>query len=582
MNLRPIQKNAIEKIMSAVQNGKTDIFIQAPTGTGKSLIALEIAKLLNERYNWDSFILTSEKLLQQQYESDCQTKFAERHSHVQSISGIDTYNCAVNGKKFSLGHCKILGMSNQKALRQLPCAATCEYLQRWVSAQNTSAAVFNYSYYLIQMNYVLKKMGEFAPFQKRNVVICDEAHSLPDIIEKHFACYIENTVVDRIINVQNALRTDSVFIDFLGVKWFELGQTVNQLLKTKFSETGKHLDLLRYIYEQGTVILTKIQKSKLILKHRFKINISDDATVDDFVSAATLIDERLPNSVKQFLSFADDFKDQMCKLEDYIAIINEQGIDNMIVDGSGGKRIYHNLSDDKLFKQHFSPFSDIRIYLSATLQTENLLNRWKPDTDTTEIINLNSGWDETKSPIVMKKTANFSYSNIKKALVAAVREIDKICKIHKNERGIIHTTSYEILNHLMENAKSIKRFVAYKTTDEKIKILQNWNSYPKNAVLIGPSLTQGVDMADDFSRFNVIVKIPFPNVSSALWRKRFQKRRNIYYAEAAIVLEQAAGRATRHADDHSITYILDERADKFIKNKSTRKYFSDEFLKRIN
>jgi Rad3-related DNA helicase len=182
----------------------------------------------------------------------------------------------------------------------------------------------------------------------------------------------------------------------------------------------------------------------------------------------------------------------------------------------------------------------------------------------------------------MKKTANFSYSNTKKALVAAVREIDKICKIHKNERGIIHTTSYEILNHLMENAKSAKRFVAYKTTDEKIKILQNWNSYPKNAVLIGPSLTQGVDMSDDFSRFNVIVKIPFPNVSSALWRKRFQKRRNIYYAEAAIVLEQAAGRATRHADDHSITYILDERADKFIKNKSTRKYFSDEFLKRIN
>ena len=581
MNLRPIQKTAIDQILFAIQNGKTDIFVQAPTGTGKSLIALELAKKLNEIYDWDSFILTSEKLLQQQYESDCKTKFAERHSHVQSISGIDTYNCSINGKKFSLGHCKVLGLSNQKALRDMPCAANCEYLQRWVEAQNTSTAVFNYSYYLIQMNYVLKKMGEFAPFQKRNVVICDEAHSLPDIIEKHFACYIDNTVVDRIIDVQNALRTDAVFIDFLGVKWFELGQSINSLLKTKYSDIATHFSLLSHIYNQGNVIKQKIEKSKLILKRKYNINIGEGASTEEFIAAANLVDGRMPNSVKGFLKFADDFKDQMCKLEDYITIINEQGLNNMIVDGKGGKRIYHNLSDDKLFKQHFSPFSDVRIYLSATLQTDNLLQRWNPDINTTEIINLNSGWDESNSPIHLQKVENFSHKNTKNALKAAVTAIDKICRTHKNERGIIHTTSYEILNYLKTNAKSTKRFVAYTTTSEKINILQNWNTYPKNSILIGPSLTQGVDMTDDCARFNVIVKIPFPNVSSALWRKRFQKKRNVYYAEAAIVLEQAAGRASRHANDTSITYILDERADKFIKNKSTRKYFSTEFLNRI-
>jgi Rad3-related DNA helicase len=70
-------------------------------------------------------------------------------------------------------------------------------------------------------------------------------------------------------------------------------------------------------------------------------------------------------------------------------------------------------------------------------------------------------------------------------------------------------------------------------------------------------------------------------VSSSLWRKRFQKRRYLYYAETATVLEQSAGRASRHSNDNSTTYILDSRADKFVKSKNTRNFFSTEFLKRI-
>jgi len=580
MQLRQLQIDAIKKVLDAIKNGKNDILIQAPTGTGKSLIALEIAKLLNEHYKWDSFILTSEKLLQQQYENDCQNKFAERHIRVQSISGIDTYNCHINGKKFSLGHCKIMGLSNRKALN-LPCAATCEYLQRWVQAQDSPTAVFNYAYYLIQMNYVLKKMGEFAPFQKRNVVICDEAHSLPDIIENHFACYIDKNVIDEIIAVQTALRDESVFIEFLGAKWVELSQTISELLKTPYKNVESHFKLLQIIFAHGSAILMKIADSKRTIKFKYKINVSDDASIDEFVTAAISTNERIPESVKKFLKFSDDFKDRMCKLEDYITIINEQGIDNLIVDGKGTKRIYHNLYDEQLFKQHFMPFSDVRIYLSATLQPEILAKRWNLDPETTEIIELKSGWDPTNSPIVLKNVDNFSHSNVKNALKQSIQTIDEICKKHKNERGIIHTTSYDVLDYLKTNAKSAKRFIVYKNTAEKMQILQNIDSYKKDAIIIGPSLTQGVDLSDDLARFNIIVKLSYPNVSSSLWRKRFQKRRYLYYAETATVLEQSAGRASRHANDNSITYILDSRANKFIKSKNTRNFFSTEFLKRI-
>ena len=88
---RKAQKQAIIQILTAIKEGKTDIFVQAPTGTGKSLIALELAKIAYERKGWNSFILTSEKLLQAQYEADCSLKYDLRYENTISISGVDNY-----------------------------------------------------------------------------------------------------------------------------------------------------------------------------------------------------------------------------------------------------------------------------------------------------------------------------------------------------------------------------------------------------------------------------------------------------------------------------------------------------------
>jgi ATP-dependent DNA helicase DinG len=581
VQLRDIQTEAIAKVLAAVKKGKTDILIQAPTGVGKSLIALELAKHFEEQ-GLNNFILTSDKLLQQQYEDDCAGKFNERHGNVVSISGIDNYNCHINGKKFSLGHCKTLGLSNRKALANLPCAASCMYLQRWKNAQASPTAVFNYSYYLIQMNYVLNKLGEYAPFQRRNVVICDEAHSLSNIIESHFACFVDNTFVKNIKEVQDQLREDQVYIEFLGVKYGELATAISKLFKLPYKETANHLLGLHDLFNVGVKINTKIADAKTTIRHKYKLKADMDGNAEDFIAAATEANEKLPGSVKKFLSFGDAFKDYMCKLEDYIQIMVEQGVDNMVVEGTPTGRKYHNLCDEKLFDKHFKPFSDIRIFLSATLQPENMIKRMGLQSKTTEVIVLNSGWNPDFSPIILKNTANFKHANKEQAILDSVIEINKILKNHKNERGIIHTTSYDILKHIVENVKDKKRLHTYENTAGKIKLLEDLKNLPKDAVIIGPSLTQGVDLHDDLANFNIIMKLSYPNIGSALWRKRFQKKRFVYWAEAANTLEQSAGRTTRHSEDNSVTYILDARAQKFINAKSTRKFFSEEFLKRIS
>jgi len=164
------------------------------------------------------------------------------------------------------------------------------------------------------------------------------------------------------------------------------------------------------------------------------------------------------------------------------------------------------------------------------------------------VITLSSGWDPGNSPVVLRNAANFSYWNKDEALEAAVSDVDAILDKHPGERGIIHTTTYAITEALIERCKNRGRLIDYQGTKEKMQILEDLVSFPNDGVLIGPSLTQGVDLPDDLARFNIIVKLSYPDVSSKLWSARLKVKKNIYLAETANRLEQSFGRSTRHSE----------------------------------
>lgn len=558
MKLRYTQDLAIKKIVEAIGKGKTEIFLQAPTGTGKSLIALEISRHLLEKYKIKSYVLTSEKSLQQQYENDCQGKFSSYHKDVKSICGIDTYKCHVNGEKFSLGVCKSMGMGHKKAL-SLPCAATCEYLQRWVKAKEAERTIMNYSYYLIQMNYVLNKLGDIAPFNKRGVIICDEAHKLPDLIENHFAFQIKPKLGKHINYVLRELAKIGIMS---AIRCEELDKDILECLKVpEKAEPAKHFDKLINLLDEFTSILSQLHEVKLKVIGRF----------DLFKM------EVIPKEVKTFNSLLDQIKDYHCKLGDYVSIITNN-INDLVACNQDEGRKYHNLSDSSLFQKHFQKFSGVRIFMSATLQPELLMKRWGIDKDKAIIMEIKSDWDPKKSPVILCNTTSMTYKN-QKSSEEALEKIDEILEKHSNERGLIHTTTNALSEYIKENSKYADRIVSYNGTSEKLEILNSISTYKTNTVLIGPSLFTGVDFSDELARFNIICKLSYPNIASALWAKRYELKPEIYFGETASIIEQSSGRSTRHEDDHSITYILDSRAAHFFRN--FKKNFSQSFLDRI-
>lgn len=560
--LRPIQVKILEKVRAAIEAGKTDIFIQAPTGTGKGLIGLELSK------DYMSYILTSEKSLQQQYEED--TGRFNEYRNVKSICGTDTYKCHVNNEKFSLGVCRSMGLSNKEAMR-LPCANNCEYLQRWRAASDSKRTVMNYSYYLVQLNYVYDQLGENSPFQPRELVICDEAHKLPDIIENHFATTIDLKFIDQLNRCLTLIRGNK-----LSNKKIEVQPLFDQLIKIielPLKDSAKlHLNALVDLTKEYASVLhdftsLKEELAKIYLKRG-----------DDMKKKA----RNLPREVRSVFAMADSLKDRHCKIVDYVKIIKTHGLKNLIVDADTPQtRTYHNLSDEHLFRNHFKRFSEVRVYLSATVQPELLAQRWGLKADSSHVMFIDSEWDPDASKIILTNTANMSYNNADDSMRHIIRKINQILDKHKGERGIIHTTSNALTEEICSAThKRVRhRLVRYGSTAEKMEILSNWDSYPNDAVLVGPSLTTGIDLKDDQARFNIVLKLSYPNMRSALWAKRAECLSHIYIGETAAVLEQACGRTTRSKKDWSTSYILDSRAESFI--LSNQRYFSTAFLNRV-
>ena len=103
---RKNQRNVIETICKTyLEDPMSTIVVDAPTGAGKSLIAMWSAHVLKELGN-KGYMVTSDLSLQDQYESD----FYNYGLRWPSIKGVDNYECSVNGLPFSLGDCKLKGM----------------------------------------------------------------------------------------------------------------------------------------------------------------------------------------------------------------------------------------------------------------------------------------------------------------------------------------------------------------------------------------------------------------------------------------------------------------------------------------
>lgn len=89
---------------------------------------------------------------------------------------------------------------------------------------------------------------------------------------------------------------------------------------------------------------------------------------------------------------------------------------------------------------------------------------------------------------------------------------------HKNDKGIIHTTSYKQVDFIIENISPINRHRLLRTDPNipREEVIAEHIHSAKPTVLISPSLYLGLDLKDDLSRFQIITKVPYPDLGDRL------------------------------------------------------------------
>jgi ATP-dependent DNA helicase DinG len=151
------------------------------------------------------------------------------------------------------------------------------------------------------------------------------------------------------------------------------------------------------------------------------------------------------------------------------------------------------------------------------------------------------------------------------SLDALAQAVDEIMTRHVGERGIIHTTSYQqaryIIGHVSETNRT--RLSTTEGTSSRSALLRAHGSTDES-VLISPSLYEGVDLKDDLSRFQVLVKVPYPDLSERRTRIKLERDRGWYEWQTALRLVQTYGRSVRSETDYAVTYVLDSNFTRFL------------------
>lgn len=549
---RPGQKEAIEQTVFTYLNGKTKVvIIDAPVGSGKSLIAMGISFVLN-KVSKKGYILASDISLQDQYEHDI-NKF---HLPWGSVKGIDNYMCVDNFEKHSLGTCKIRNR-NPKSMH---CYNDCPYFTARDFAASSETSVLNYSYWLIMQSYVNRlndnENQSLALFPPRDYTICDEAHKILDIVQNHFSPRFTENTVERLEKIRD-------FFNLHKVKDYTM--EVN-IVKSSIDQMWKEED-----QDQLHGLLISVEKA--LTPFIASIDVLKEKVETEYGN------KKPPKEWREALFLADWLKDLRCKVQDFNYIISQTNVRNLIKNPTSNELLFNCLEERFLMNRYFHKFTGFTVLMSATFSDpiEYMRNLNIPGA---KHVKVDNSFSFEKSPIYYYPKRRMTYKEFDKNKEWLYEKINEILSKHPNESGIIHSASYDLTMKIRDNLsrENQRRIFVYEGTEEKRKVLDMMKA-SKGKVLMGPSLLEGLDLKDDFSRFQIFAKVPYLSLGDKLVKTKLNINPGWYRWKAIVNILQGTGRSVRNENDWAVTYILDGSLSDLI--HSNRKAFSPEFLQRI-
>jgi len=401
--------------------------------------------------------------------------------------------------------------------RKFPECDDCPYFLAKDAAMAADNALMNYAYYLAELNYS-------GGFGKRELLVLDEAHNA----EAALMGFVEVTLSDvQLRRVGIPERIPSAFDD---LEFFDFAEDLMPLLRGRSRELEGEL-----------------KKNKL---------------------PADVALESLAH--KQWLD------NQFARLELLTYSREEENVEWVVerTAGADGQRLTFKPVKVSAFAEPLLfGFGERVLMLSATiLDPPTYLRSLGVHPDEAEVIAVASEFPPENRPIYPRPTARLTRHYLERDLPKLVAEITELLESHPDDKGIIHAHTYKIAAYIARSLpkRHQARLVTHYSAEGRDDALEKHVRSRRPTVLLTPSMTEGIDLAGDLSRWQVICKLPYPYLGDPQIARRKELDPTWYDWRTCLTVVQAYGRSVRSAEDFAVTYVLDADFPNFVKRQQRR------------
>jgi Rad3-related DNA helicase len=220
------------------------------------------------------------------------------------------------------------------------------------------------------------------------------------------------------------------------------------------------------------------------------------------------------------------------------------------------------------------------ILMSATINEYDIYNLGL-DERRVMYIECDSEIPANNRPVIPLDIAPIRFHNYDLTIPKIVSEIERI--LDENPKpGVIHCT-YEMASRLRQHLGTNSR-LHWHSAGNRTTVYNSFirGDLGNDAVLIACGMSEGVDLAYDKARWQIITKVPYRSLADSKVRENCKQNPHLYAWWAIRTIMQATGRVCRSADDYGITYVLDSNFSRLRKEwqELWPKYYQHSILDR--
>lgn len=519
------QIDVIKNVLDAfLVKKKRNVVLCLDTGAGKSIIAAVIAECIQqyESEQLTSFVLMHQNTLLDQYYKSFSTL---NEDHFFQVRGASNYSCEYlkyrgNLKNTTAEECQFEHITS---IEKDKFCSSCEFKESRKLINRTTHLITNYSYFFIS-----KLWSQH--LENRLLHVFDEAHLLNEVFCEHMIIHISSERLDSYIKEIRA-ETKSKYDDQI----FELTK-IKMDLEQKCIKESNHESYLERLRAQYSTLKSGF--------HDLSKNTAD-----------------LTQKIK-YLKISKKYHGLACKISDFLDNEYEHVFDDTMTNEITIKPVFVRDMMNRFLSKY-------NLFMSATITPKFCNETFGLSSNDSVFITAPSTFPSENRPLLFLGKDALNYTNMQNEKVLAnIREgVGRIVNFHKNDKGIILVPSFKLSESISRNIQKNTKVFEHKPKEKLSDLIKAFKEYSGRAVLISPSLFEGLDFQGEHSKFQIIVKTPYASLGDKRIKKILDNYPDVYETMTLFKVLQGIGRSIRSSDDSAVTYFLDKNSSRLFNSK---------------